>query len=71
VSPTYPTYRYRVTVIRLDGSSGPSVVVDAMDGRQAIAFAALERRRRQRAPRSMFLTEHARSAIAERVRVKP
>lgn len=62
-----PTHRYRVTVIRLDGSSGPSVVVNAQDGRQAIAYAALERRRRQSAPRGMFLTEHARSAVAERV----
>lgn len=60
-------YRYRVTVIRPDGSSGAAVVLWAMDGRQAIAFAALERRRLARRPKPLFLAEHARSVIAERV----
>jgi hypothetical protein len=64
-------YRYRVTVILPNGSSGRSVVVDALDGRQAITFAALARRQRARRPKPRFLTEWALPAVAERLRETP
>lgn len=63
------TRRYRVTVIRADGSSGRSDVIIAGDGREAIRLASYARARTPGAsmpPASLFAQLRV-SVVAERL----